>query len=95
MAEGGRAVIADLQQWVQAWMDGDRLFPADGLSLLAALDRALAGLAGEDSEERAPGAGTRAGIAAFVGQVQALVEARVLAAEDGLPPIEAAEAMLA
>jgi len=76
-----------LQQRVQAWLDGDRLFPADGRSLLATLDRVQAGLAGED----APGA--RAGIAAFVGQVQALVEARVLAVEDGHPLIEVAAAI--
>jgi hypothetical protein len=83
------AVIAQLRQRVRVWMDGDRVLPADGLSLLATLDRVQAGLAGED----APAA--RAGIAAFVSQVQALIEARVLAAEDGHPPIEAASAMVA
>jgi hypothetical protein len=86
-AAGALAGIAQLQQRVQAWLDGDRLFPADGRSLLAALDRVQAGLAGED----APGA--RAGIAAFVGQVQALVEARVLAVQDGHPLIEVAAAL--
>jgi len=54
-----------LQQRVQAWLDGDRLFPADGRSLLATLDRVQAGL----------------------------VEARVLAVEDGHPLIEMAAAL--
>ena len=81
------AAIAQLRQSVQVWMDGDRVLPADGSLLLTTLDRVQAGLAGED----APGVG--AGIAAFVGQVQALVQAGVLAAEDGHSPLAAAAAM--
>ena len=88
-AAGALAAIAHLQQRVQAWMDEDRLFPADGSSLLAALDRALVGLASED----APAA--RAALEACVGRVQALIEARVLAAEDGEPPIARATAIAA
>jgi hypothetical protein len=121
-----RVVIAHLQQSVQALMDGDRVLPADGLSLLATLDRALEGLTDEDGPAvpslgppgtspalRAPGShaatGSRrgthavgrarsepwAGIEAFIGRVQALIEAGVLEAGDGHPRIEAAAAMAA
>jgi hypothetical protein len=86
-AEGvASEVIARLQRSVQALMDGDRVLPADGSSLLATLDRALAG---PDSVSAA----ARAGIEAFIGWAQALIEAGVLAAEDGRPRIEAAAAM--
>jgi hypothetical protein len=40
-------------------------------------------------------ASARAGIEAFIGQAQALIEAGVLAAGDGRPPIEAAAALVA
>jgi hypothetical protein len=88
-AMGARAVIAHLQQRVQVWMDGDRLFPADGAALLAALDRAFEGLAGEDASA------VRAGIAAFVRRVQALIAAGALTPGEGQPPIEAAAALAA
>lgn len=165
-AAAAGAVLAHLRQTVQVWIDGDRVLPIDGLALLAALDQAQKGLAGEDSERErregagarsartcpasgtpperqgaaspgghtrlcrvpahcvgpprpperqgsaaaqgggraagpgggprgAPGAAAESGITAFVGHVQALIEARVLAAEVGLPPIEAAAAMAA
>jgi hypothetical protein len=80
-------VIAHLQQSVQALMDGDRVLPADGLSLLATVDRALGGPNG------ASAAAARAGIAAFIGGVQALIKAGALAAADGRPRIEAAAAL--
>jgi len=83
------AAIARLRQSVRAWMDGDRIVPADGSLLLAALDSALAEL----TEEHAPAA--RAGIEQFVGQVEALIKARVLEASDGHPPIEAATLLIA
>jgi hypothetical protein len=86
------AVLARLRQTVQVWIDGDRVLPIDGLALLVALDQAQKGLAGPRG---APGAAAESGITAFVGHVQALIEARVLAAEVGLPPIEAASAMAA
>jgi len=82
-------VIAQLRQRVRVWMDGDRILPADGSLLLAALDSALAEL----TEEHAPAA--RAGIEQFVGQVEALIKARVLEASDGHPPIEAATLLIA
>jgi hypothetical protein len=80
-------VIAHLQQSVQALMDGDRILPADGLPLLATLDQEPAG---PDGVSAAAGL---AGIEAFIGWAQALIEAGVLAAEDGRPRIEAAVAM--
>src|SRR5690349_16283258 len=42
------AAITTLQHHVQAWIDGDRLLPADGASLLALLDQALEALAAGD-----------------------------------------------
>jgi hypothetical protein len=82
-----RELIAHLQQSVQALMDGDRVLPADGSSLLAALDRALAGPGGESVSA------ARAGIEAFIGRVQALIDAGVLEAADGRPRLEAAAAL--
>jgi hypothetical protein len=101
-----RTRIAHLQQSVQAVMDGDRILPSDGSSLLAMLDRALEGLTDEDALAVSPlGAGARAvggagreagaGIEAFIGWVQGLIEAGVLEAADGRPWIEAAAAMRA
>jgi hypothetical protein len=81
-----RVVIAHLQQSGQALMDGDRVLPDDGSSLLAALDRALAGPDGDSASA------ARAGIEAFIGWVRALVDAGVLEATDARPRIEAAAA---
>jgi hypothetical protein len=82
-----RVVIAHLQQSVRALMDPDRILPADGSSLLATLDQALAG-SNCQSDSAA-----RAGIEAFIGRVQALIDAGVLDPADGCPRIEAAAAM--
>jgi hypothetical protein len=82
-----QVVIAHLQQSVRALMDEDRVLPTDGSSLLAALDRELAGPNGESA------AAARAGIEAFIAQVEALVDAGVLEAADGHPPIEMAVAL--
>ena len=86
-ADDARTAMAHLQQSVQALIDGDRVLPGDGSALLATLDRALAGPDGESA------AAVRAGIEAFIGWVQSLIEAGVLAAADGRPRIEAAAAM--
>jgi hypothetical protein len=83
-ARDAKTRIADLQQSVLAWMDADRVLPADGSSLLALLERTLAALTSENA------AAARAGIEAFIAQVEALIDAGVLAAGDGRPPIEAA-----
>jgi hypothetical protein len=88
-AEGGRAVIAPLQQRVLGWIDADRVLPADGSSLLASLVRALEGLTGEN-----PSA-ARAGIVAFIRRVEALIDAGALEAVDGRLPLETARAILA
>jgi hypothetical protein len=84
-----RAGIGDLRRRVQVWIDADRVLPADGSSLMAALDRALEGLAGEDASA------VRAGIETFAVQVQALIEARMLEPGDGHPPIETATTLVA
>jgi len=88
-AEGARAAIAPLQQSVLGWMDADRVLPADGSSLLAALERALEGLTGENP------AAARGGIVAFVRRVEALIDAGALEAVDGRLPLETARAILA
>jgi hypothetical protein len=94
-----RDVIAHLRQSVQALIDGDRILPADGLPLLASLDQALAGPDGVSAPSGTRHVGgslcssAQAGIEAFIGWAQALIEAGVLAAEDGRPRIEAAVAM--
>jgi hypothetical protein len=91
--------ITHLQQSVQAVMDGDRILPADGAALLVILDQALEGLTDEDTPAVPPlGPGSRAlggaprkaraGIEAFTGRVQALIEAGVLEAADGRPWID-------
>jgi hypothetical protein len=82
------AVIAHLKRGVQAWIDGDRVLSADGSSLLAALDRALEGLAGEGPR------GTQAGIETFTRRVQSLIDAGVLGAGDGQPQLEAAASLV-
>src|SRR5262249_23881979 len=86
--EGGE-VIAHLRQTVLAWMDGDRVLPADGSSLLAMLDQALDGL----TAAGAPAG--RAGIEALSSQVKVLIEERVLEADDGRPRIQAAAELAA
>jgi hypothetical protein len=99
-----RTRITQLQQSVQGVMDGDRVLPADGSSLLAMLDQALEELADEEAPAVPPlGTGSRAvggaerepwtGIEAFIGRVQALIQAGVLDVADGRPWIEAAAAI--
>jgi hypothetical protein len=88
-AEGARAAIAPLQQRVLGWMDADQIMPADGSSLLGALEAALEGLTGKN-----PSA-AKAGIGAFIRRVEALIDAGVLEAVDGRPPLETARALLA
>jgi hypothetical protein len=83
------AVIAELRHHVRVWIDGDRVLPADGSSLLATLDQALVELIHGDNR------GVRAGIQTFVGRVQALIAAQALEASDGHPPIEAAARLIA
>lgn len=83
-----RGVIAHLQRRVLGWIDGDRVLPADGSFLLATLERALGGL----DEENGPVA--RAGVEAFAGRVEVLVEKGVLTAADGHLSLEAARAFL-
>jgi hypothetical protein len=87
-AIGLGTLIVHLQQGVPAWMDGDRVLPADGSALLAALEQAQEGLAGGDMsreretpwarERETPGAAAQTGITAFVDQVKALIEAGLL-----------------
>jgi hypothetical protein len=76
--------ITRLQHHVQALMDGDRVLPADGSSLLAALGQAQERLLSQDRRA------ARSALAAFVSRVQALIDAGVLTTGDGQPPIEAA-----
>ena len=79
--------IATLQQRVLAWMDADRVLPADGSSLLALLERTLEELTRENA------AAARAGIEAFTGRVEALVEAGLLEAADGHSRLAASAAL--
>jgi hypothetical protein len=72
VARGPSALITHLQESVQAWIDSDRVLPADGAALLAALEHLQAELLGAD----APAA--QAGIAKFVDQVQTLIAAGLL-----------------
>jgi hypothetical protein len=88
-ARDATLLIAALQQGVRAWMDADRVLPADGSSLLATLEQALEGLTGENA------LAARAGIEAFIAQVQALIDAGVLEIADGRPPLQTARALLA
>jgi hypothetical protein len=82
-----RDVITHLQQSVHALMDADRVLPEEGLSLLATLDRALAGPSGASATS------ARSGIAAYSDWVQALIDAEVLDAAEGRPWIAAAAAL--
>jgi hypothetical protein len=83
-----QVVIAPLRQSVLGWMDADWILPADGSSLLAALERALEGLNGENP------AVASAGIVAFIRRVEALIDAGALEAGDGRLPLETARALL-
>jgi hypothetical protein len=85
-AAATRADLAHLRQHVQAWIDSDRVLPADGSALLATLDRAREKLAGED------GPAAQAGFTAFIRQVQALIAAGLLEIGTDLPLIEARSA---
>jgi hypothetical protein len=75
--EDGQTLISPLQQTVLAWMDGDRVLPADGAALLE-------GLTG------AKGAAARHGIEAFIDRVQALIDAGLLDAAAGRLALETA-----
>src|SRR5262249_36125097 len=88
-AERARAAIAPLQQSALGWLDADRVLPADGSSLLTALERALEGLTGENP------AAASAGIVAFIRRVEALIDAGALDAVDGRLRLETARAILA
>jgi hypothetical protein len=88
-AAGARVRIAHLQRGVQAWIDEDRILPADGSAPLAALERALEGLRGEN-----PSA-ARAGVVAFIRRVEALIHDGAIEAVDARLPIETARALLA
>ena len=83
-----RAVIAQLQQRVQGQIDGDQLLPDDGSALLTLLERALEGVSVRNA------AVARAEIEAFIGRVQALMDAGVLHGADGQPLIEATAPVL-
>jgi hypothetical protein len=83
-ARDGATLIAPLRQGVLAWMDADRVLPADGSCLLAMLERALGGVAGENT------AAARAGIEAFIDRVQALIETGLLEPAEAHPRITAA-----
>src|SRR5262249_4569760 len=85
--EGAMAAITLLQQSVQGWIDADQVLPADGSALLAALERARAGLTGENP------AAARAGIAVFIGRVEALIDAGALEIGDGRRALETARAL--
>ena len=87
--ESARAAIAPLRQSVLGWMDADRVLPADGSSLLVALELALEGLTGENPSS------ARAGIVAFIRRVEALTNTGALEAVDGRLPLETADALLA
>jgi len=88
-AIGPSTLIAHLQESVQAWIDSDRVLPADGSALLATLEQIQAELAGENGAERAPGAAAQAGLTAFESQVQALIAAGLLEIGDAPPLLEA------
>lgn len=88
-AAGARGVIANLQQRVVGWIDGDRVLPADGSFLLAMLEQAREGLAGSNP------LAAQQGIKAFMGRVQSLIEEGALPATDDCLSLEAARALLA
>jgi hypothetical protein len=84
-----RDAIAHLQKSIHGLMDGDRVLPADGSSLLVALELAMEGLTGENPSS------ARARIVAFIRQVEALIDAGAIEAVDGRLPLETADALLA
>ena len=79
--------LSQLRQSIHSLMDADQVLPADGSSLLAALERARAGLTGKSP------AVARAEIAAFIGRVEALIEAGALEIGDGRRPLETARVL--
>jgi hypothetical protein len=81
--------IAHLQQSIHGLMDGDRVLPADGSSLLEPLELALEGLTSENPSS------ARAGIVAFIRRVEALIAAGAIETVDGRRPLETADALLA
>jgi hypothetical protein len=86
-AEGAMAAIAPLRQRALAWIDADRVLPADGTKLLTALEQALEGLAADNR------AAARAGIVAFIHRVEGLIDAGALEAVDGRLPLDTARAI--
>jgi hypothetical protein len=88
-AEGASAAIARLRQSIVGWMDADRVLPADGSSLLVALELALEGLTGENPSS------ARAGIVAFIRRMEALIDAGAIEAVEGRLPLETVDALLA
>jgi hypothetical protein len=84
-----RDAIAHLQQSIHGLMDGDRVLPADGSSLLVALELALEGLTGENPSS------ARAGIVAFIRRVEALIDAGAIEAVEGRLPLETVDALFA
>lgn len=84
-----RDAIAHLQQSIHGLMDADRVLPADGSSLLVALEQALEGVTGENPSS------ARAGIVAFIRRVEALIDAGAIEAEEGRRPLGTADALLA
>ena len=81
--------IGPLWQSVQALFDADRVLPQDGQWLLAMLEEARQSLTTGDLAE------ARAGLAGFIDRVRMLIQDGVLAAADGHPPIDTAQAILA
>jgi hypothetical protein len=88
VAPSASSVIAHLRESVQAWIDSDRVLPADGAALQSTLDQLQEGLAGED----APVA--QAAMQSFIRRVQELMQAGLLVAADHPPPLEAAAMLI-
>jgi hypothetical protein len=88
-AVDARAQIAALQRSVQGWADGDSVLPADGSALLVLLEQALDGLKHGDAGS------AQAGITAFMGRLEALIEAGILNGTDGLAEMAMAAALAA
>lgn len=85
----GTVEIEALRQQLQGLVDADVVLPADGQWLLAALEQTMMGPSGQDALV------ARAGIEAFLGRVQALIDSGVLAVSDGRSSIEMASTLLA
>jgi hypothetical protein len=88
-AAGASGAIARLRQSVVGWMDADRVLPADGSSLMVALELALEGLTGENPSS------ARAGMVAFIRRVEVLIDAGAIKAVEGRLPLETVDALLA